>query len=444
MSLEGIRGEMNSMRLLSIKKLPNIFSRLRTSALFRDSFWAIVGGVFGKGLAFVGGIIIARILGSSTFGEYSVIRSTLTYIAIITTFVIGYKATKFIAEYVEISPSKVNHLIRMIKLITVITGLFFTILQLVCAEEIAEFLKAPHLSSTIRKFSILTFLNAVTTSQLSILAGLRRFKKVAIINIVSGLIIFILSIAFSYYFGLNGALMSLLIAYIVQAIISEFAIYRYSNHYIEGRSKITTNELYDILYYSFPVALQDSFYAVAHWLSTYILVIFASYSEVGMLNAATIWQTMIVSIPIMLKNVMLSHLSSPGDSRKLVKRFFFVNLIASAIPAVVVIMLSKFIGELYGETYNGIQPIIIMVSLSSRLICLGEVFVYELLAKNKSWLVFMSRFTRDVITLLATYFILCNINYSQALIYTIIAFAVHVVYLILIYYMYRVTINKYN
>ena len=129
---------MNSIRLLSIKKLPNIFSRLRTSALFRDSFWAIVGGVFGKGLAFVGGIIIARLLGSSTFGEYSVIRSTLTYIAIISTFGLGYTATKFIAEYVEISPSKVNHLIRMIKLITVITGLFFTILQLVCAEEIAE------------------------------------------------------------------------------------------------------------------------------------------------------------------------------------------------------------------------------------------------------------------------------------------------------------------
>ena len=424
------------MRLLLTNKISEVLSRLRSSALFRDSFWALLGGVLGKGLSFGVGIFVARLLGSYVYGEYGVIRSTLTYLAIISTFGLGYTATKYIAEYADSNRTKVKSLVHTIRCITLLTGLFFTVIQAAYAEQIAEFLKAPHLFVTIRRFSILTLLNAITTSQLSILAGLKKFKNVANINIITGIITFVLSVGLSYYFGLNGALTALLLAFVVQIIVSEMSIYIQIKDF-DAYEKITVKELNHVLFYSLPVALQDSFYAVAHWLSTYMLLLFASYAEVGLLNAATIWQSLVVSIPAMLKNVMLSHLSSVRDSKIFVKKFFVVNLFASAIPAFFIIIMSGHIENVYGNTYDGIHLIIVVISLSSILICLGEVFVYELVAKNKSWLVFISRFIRDVITLSFSYYILHKVSHSQALVYAIVALAMHLVYLVLIYGMYK-------
>ena len=78
--------------------MKQLIYQLRKSSLMRDSFWALLGNVLGKGLALVAGIAVARFLGSEEYGEYGMIRNNLTMIAIFSSLGLGYTATKFIAE----------------------------------------------------------------------------------------------------------------------------------------------------------------------------------------------------------------------------------------------------------------------------------------------------------------------------------------------------------
>ena len=378
----------------------------------------------------VAGVGVARFLGSNVFGEYGIIRSTLTYIAIISTFGFGYTATKFVAEYVKNNSAKLWHLIRTIKVITVVTGVIFTILQILFADYIAQFIKAPHLAGTIRIFSILTLLNAITTTQIAILSGLKEFRSIAKINTVAGLMTFVASVVMSYYYGLNGALLALLLSFLVQAIMSETIVSRKIRSF-DCRDKISRTDLIQLLYISCPVALQDGLYAVTQWLATYIIILVANYSELGILNAANVWQAIVVSIPVMLKNVMLSHLTVAADHRSLVRNLLYITTISSALPAGVIIVFSNFLEGMYGASFAGVQPIMVVACCSSILICVADVFVYELLAKNKSWFIFSSRLVRDILTLLVTYFLLKNIDSSQALVYSLVALGGHFIYLLI-------------
>ncbi|MBO5697209.1 MAG: oligosaccharide flippase family protein [Alistipes sp.] len=91
-------------------KVATLIDRLKESPLFKDSFWALVGSTIGKGLSLIAGIAVARFLGSEIYGEYGVIRNTLTYIAIVSTFGFGYSATKFIAEHLKNDKFKIKAL----------------------------------------------------------------------------------------------------------------------------------------------------------------------------------------------------------------------------------------------------------------------------------------------------------------------------------------------
>lgn len=419
--------------------LTKIFNTLRNNNLFRDSLWALIGGTLGKGLSFLSGIFVAKFLGSTIFGEYGTIRATLTYVAIVSTFGFGYTATKFIAEYLVKHPNKTRHLIDSITYLTIIIGSLFALLQMIFAEQIATFIEAPHLEKTIRIFSILTLINAITTTQIAILAGLKKFKDIATINTVVGVITFVASLGMTYYFGLNGALTALLLSFTTQLAISQIAIAK-SKWNMTRTEKISIVELCSILSYSFPVALQDSLYTITYWLSMLLIIRFANYSEVGIINAANIWQSIVISIPAMLKNVMFSHLSSASDHKNLVKNLLSISLWSSLIPTLFVTLFSGYIENLYGESFAMIRYTIIVVCCSAVLICLGEVFVYELLSRGKSWFVFSSRLVRDMITLSVASLLLANINSGHALVYTSVALAGHFIYLILMSIFYKKTI----
>ena len=53
--------------------------RLKSSDLFKDSFWALAGSALGKGLSLLAGIAVARFLGKEVYGEYGTIRTCLLY-----------------------------------------------------------------------------------------------------------------------------------------------------------------------------------------------------------------------------------------------------------------------------------------------------------------------------------------------------------------------------
>ena len=68
-------------------------------------------------------------------------------------------------------------------------------------------MEAAHLAMPLRILSILIIFNGLTTTQTGIIAGLGDFKELAKINAYVGGITFLSSVALTYYFSLEGALL---------------------------------------------------------------------------------------------------------------------------------------------------------------------------------------------------------------------------------------------
>ena len=145
--------------------------RLKSSDLFKDSFWALAGSALGKGLSLLAGIAVARFLGKEVYGEYGTIRTTLFYIAIVSTFGFGYTATKFVADYISEKPEKLKSLVWTFLKITLVFSGLLALVQIIFAASIALFIDAPNLEFQLRFFSLLIILNGYSGKEGLLEAG---------------------------------------------------------------------------------------------------------------------------------------------------------------------------------------------------------------------------------------------------------------------------------
>lgn len=421
---------MHRLKLLSIN---DFISRIKTSSLFKDSFWALLGSVVGKGLSLIAGIFIARFLGKDVFGEYGVIKNTLVYIAIVSTLGFGYTATYFIAKNIADNKEKVFVIIKGVYYVTLLTSFILCFLLFIFAKEIAFFIHAETLVDALRAFSVSIIFNAISTSQIGILSGFKSFKIIAVNNTYSGVLVFVLSLILTYYYKLNGAVFALLISFIFQSILNHFSINKCLKLYpkIKSKNKVWS-EVKEMCSFSLPIALQESLYSIVQWLSLYLLLKYGSYGEVGISSAASQWSAMVIFIPGVLKNVMFSYLSSAKEHNNLLKRLLTINFIATIIPFIFVILFSNFICSFYGNTFINLRSVLLVSVFSTIFVCMSEVYCYEFISKGRTWFVFIMRFIRDVLKLVIC-FILFNIyTHDQALIWAIITTVMSSLYLLLL------------
>lgn len=410
--------------------------RLKKNSLFKDSFWALLGSVIGKGLSLIAGIVVARFLGKELYGEYGTIKTTLTYIAIVSTFGFGYTATKYITEYMQEQKDKMHSLVNNIYKITLGFSSVLAVFLWIFANQIAVFIDAPHLNNALRISAIVVIANALTTTQIGILSGFKSFKAIAKNNTYAGVLIFVTSIVFTYLWGFEGAVYSLLVSFIFQVFLNELSMRCVLRRYV-CRQAIGRNEIKHMITFSMPIALQESLYTVVHWLSVLLLIKYADYGEVGISSAASLWQSLVIFVPSVLKNVMFSHLTSSSEHRRLVNKLILINFCSSIVPVVVVLLFSNLICSFYGNNFAGLHPVLIVSVLSSVLICLSEVYCYEFISIGKPWFVFGARFIRDSFILLFGCLFIINAENKQALIYSFIGLIMNTIFLLMLYFYYK-------
>lgn len=420
--------------------ISTLIQRLKGSKLFTDSFWALLGSTLGKGLSLVAGIVVARFLGREVYGEYGTIKNTLVYIAIVSTFGFGYSATKFISEYIIQHKSQVYDLARKIQIITIIFSSVLALILIIFAKNIANIIDAPHLSVTLRWSSFLIIFNAYTTTQISILSGFKAFKQISHINTITGIVTIITSTILTYVWGLNGAILSLLIAYIVQAIANNKAL-SISVSEDNKIEKCPISEIYRMLKFSIPIALQESLYTIIHWATLYILIHHANYSEVGLSSAASLWSSVVIFIPAALKNVMFSYLSSSTNHIKLVNKLLLINFASTAVPSFILICLSGFIAIMYGETFIALPKVLNVCLISAVFISISEVYCYEFIASGKPWVVFTARLIRDCSIVILSFIVLQHVDNSQSYYMSLVSLGCHIMFNIILTTAYKISIN---
>lgn len=430
--------------MIRIRRLKN---RLLASSLFQDSFWALFGNIFGKGLALLASIIIARLLGNESYGMYSLIRTTLLNIAVFTTFGLGYTATKYISEYLTNSAEKIYYLIKSIMHITLIMALLCSIITFVFSRQIAALLNVEELYLSIRFLAVIIIFNSITTTQTGILAGFKKFKKIAQINLYNGIVTFILSVVFTIFWGLSGALIALLISQMIITVQFFFQVEKTKKELgiIKPNKKYTYKR--ELMVFSLPIAMQEFVYSVYSWLVPLLLVKFSNFGEVGLYNAAAQWSSVIGFLPGTLRNVILSHVSSNvGEVKQqelILKRMILVNFTSTFVPSLIIMSFSWLVVKGYGSTFEGLQAVLGFAVFSTVFSTMSNVIKQYLLAIEKAWITFWTRIVGMILTFM-TYFFIINYldNEKAALSMAQSIFIVQFLSFIFMYLLYKYYTNK--
>lgn len=394
---------------MSFKIVHQLFDKVHKNKFLNDSFWALLGSALGKALSLLAGIIVARLLGKEVYGQYGLLKSTLINISIFSTLGLGYTGTRFVAKNID---NGVSEIIRNIYRIALAFSFLVAILVFAFATPISVFIKAPEMNNALRFTAFIIVINAVNSTQIGILSGFKAFKQIARNNVYAGCVTFILSALFTYLWGFEGALYALFASFLFNVLINSNSVRKLIRlcHDYKVEKHIRIKEL---IFFSLPIALQESMYTIVGFLSSYLLIRYADYGELGITSAASQWSAVILFIPGVMKNVMLSYFSSSESTKSLRKRMICINSLSTFIPWLLIVVLSNFIVSFYGRTFNNLNIVIIISCSSAIFSSISSVIVYEFISLGKVWTMFFLRLLRDTSSVLLLWYMLTTISSIQ-------------------------------
>ena len=401
------------MILENINKLKAYISN---ENLFKDSFWALTGSVASRGLGLFAAIIIARILGKDVYGEFGIIRNTLLSVAIFSTFGLGYTATKFISEYKKEKKEHIKSINKYINKITLVTSLIMAFILFISSDFISStLLNASHLASSLKIVSFWVVFNALTTTQIGVLAGFNEFKRMAKINTIVGVFTFFLSVVFTFYFLLKGALIALLISQILNWYLNFRLVSELTNQF-PSIEKYKEQIFINIIKFSAPVALQEALYSITSWCNYLLLIKYTTYGEMGLYSAANQWSGVILFIPGILRNVILSHMSNSGDDihryNRILHKMLKINFFSTIIPVLIIFIFSNIITSFYGDNFDGLNAILNISIFSTIFISLSNVYVQAYMSKGYNWPMFWMKFFYQL-GIIFIFYILLYVNENK-------------------------------
>ena len=412
--------------------------RVNSSYLAKNSFWALFGNAVGKGLSLLVGIIVANILGSNDYGQYGMIKSTLIYLAIFSTFGLGVTGTKYVAQYINDKSTKVRFICNQIFKITLITGLIMALILAVFAEMIANFMEVIELSRLLRLSAIAVIFNAINSSQVGILAGFKAFKQISRNNIIAGVFNCITGIFLTYYFLLEGAIISLSISYIFNCFINRLTLRKVLRGYPGEESDSPKKITKEMVSFSFPIALQEGLQSISQWATIALLVKLSSYAELGVYSATGQWTAIVSFIPAVLKNVTLSYLSGGYEEHsRTVRIMLIVNGVSSFSVFLAILLFSGIISGWYGESYVGLAPVLNLMILSCMFGSMGSVFIQELISRARNWTAFLVTFLKNCLIIIFGYMLITIFAMTGAIAFATSSVTANIFYLsslVLIYH----------
>ena len=103
-----------NLRSLAETILPApLFQRLFGSSiakrLARGSLWSLAGSATSRLLVLLAMVLVARVLGKASFGEFGLIQATLGVAGL----GLGGTATRFVAQYARIDPDRAGRVIKV-------------------------------------------------------------------------------------------------------------------------------------------------------------------------------------------------------------------------------------------------------------------------------------------------------------------------------------------
>ena len=337
----------------------------------KGSFWAVYGNIAVKGFSLISSMIIARWVGSDTFGQLSIIKTTLSVFSLFATFGLGVTVTKFVAESKRLGDRELATTIKAANSITLFTGSVLGLVIVLFAPFISDSILANEgLTNPLRISGLYLFFNSLNVYQLGVIAGLEAFRQLARINLIMGFLTLPILLSATYFGGLEGTLWGLTIHLIINWYLNRALIIEKvaESGITVVKSKVSTR-IKELVRFSYPLALKEIIYSLSNWAVFYLLLINTDFAQVGVFNSAYQLAQLILFLPASVLTVFLSILSHQTDNRQnynqLIRKNLILTFIITAGVGLGIIVFSGFIYKFYGISYEGGEVILYILTVAT-------------------------------------------------------------------------------
>jgi O-antigen/teichoic acid export membrane protein len=354
----------------------------------RGSLYLFLGSLLSEAINAIGVVVVSRFLTPGEFGLFGLTLVLPGIFLMFTKWGIGSALTRFLARYA--ADEQWENAKRTVHLGYFFKGsvsLFLSALLFLFSESLASLvLKRPDLSGLVRMASILVVIQSLYDASSSIFYGFERMRLIAVILVLQSTVK-----ALSSYlllirgYGVTGALMGHILGFGVGAITALIIIFGLVLRGNVGEGdRGTTSSLREMLRFGFPLFLGNFTGNLGMRYQGLLLAWFTSDIEIGNLNIANKFVSLITLFTVPIASVIYPAFSKFNYREQIVEmeRLFkasvrYATLLVLPVTALIMILSGDFVFTLFDRRYKLAPDFLVLVLLQYLVVGIGSLSVYS-------------------------------------------------------------------
>jgi O-antigen/teichoic acid export membrane protein len=342
--------------------------------------WNVLGSVVAQGGSFLSWVVLARVLGKQTFGQFAMVQSTVIALTGMASLGLGITATKYVSQYRNTQPDRAGRILGISSSIALLAGSCFSLLLVGLAPTLAT---DEALVPSLRLGAFYVFFITLNGYQLGALIGMEAFGKIARVNLISGPAAVIVTWALASWFGLSGGVLAQGLTTFLVWLLYQMALKQ------EGcRANITVRrrgawqERSALIQFSMPAVVSGITGSAAIWWCNKLLVTNAGYAELAVFSAASNLRLMVLFLPGVAARVVspiLNNLLANGETRTYRRAFWCAvagNGAVGLCLAAIIFFAGRRLLHLFGKDFTGSSALLLLL-LSSAVVEIVATNLYQ-------------------------------------------------------------------
>lgn len=354
----------------------------------RGVLWTVTGQAALRASAFLTTIAVARLLGTTEFGELALVQSSAAMFGVLAGFGLGPTTTRYVAYYQQSDRERTCDVLFITTVTAAAISGFLALMVVLASDWIAQTLLAqPELSFALKASSLLFVVCTLDGIAVAALRGFESFGRLATVNLVRAVLTPIIAVPLVYVWAVHGAIAASILSGAVGLVLTLQMVRKQCKAAcVPVRFRVAPWHEWRILWkFSLPSMLATALVIPPAWFGQALLARQPDgFRQLGFYTVANQWLTLVLFFPSVLGAVLMPIIASSRTSNATrASSLFAIPILMSAAVGLVLssvsILAAEPILELYGEDFAAAKAVYIVMMIAAVLSAVNEILQQALL-----------------------------------------------------------------